>query len=99
MAFELPQNGIVALWETQTCTSTAPPAGPGSVTDQVSEFAHPAGSPGKRPGDPRKQIGKSLTLASSIAASPATQLEAERDRCPLDRQVLQVPHISTVARG
>ena len=54
MAFEIPQNGIVALWKTETRHQTLcrPPAG--GVADQMSEFAHPTGSPGKRPGDPRK---------------------------------------------
>ena len=54
MAFELPQNGIVALWKTETRHQPLRRPPPGRVADQMSEFAHPTGSPGKRPGDPRK---------------------------------------------
>jgi hypothetical protein len=98
MAFELPQNGVVALWETETRHQPLHRPPSGSMTDQLSEFAHPPGSSGKRLGDPRKQVGKGLTLASTVAASPPTQLDAERDGYPLDRQILQVPHIPAVAR-
>jgi hypothetical protein len=98
MAFELPQNGVVALWQTETRHQPLRRPPSGSMTDQLSEFAHPPGSSGKRLGDPRKQVGKGLTLASSVAASPPTQLDAERDGYPLDRQILQVPHIPAVAR-
>jgi hypothetical protein len=69
------------------------------MTDQVSELAHSAGSPGKRPGDPWQQVGKGLTLASSVAASPSIHLDVERDGYSLDRQILQAPHISAMARG
>ena len=54
MAFELPQNGVVALWKTETRHRPLRRPPPGSVADQMSEFTHPTGSPGKRPGDPRK---------------------------------------------
>src|SRR5882757_3024107 len=75
MAFELPQNGIVALWETKTRHQPLRRPSSGRMTDQVSELAHSAGSPGKRPGDPWQQVGKGLTLASSVAASPSIHLD------------------------
>jgi len=54
MAFELPQNGIVALWKTETRHQPLRRPPPSSVADQMSQFAHPTGSPGKGLGDPWK---------------------------------------------
>jgi hypothetical protein len=68
-AFELPQNGVVALRETETLHQPLRRPSTGRMTDQMNEFAHPAGSPGKRSGDPRNEVRKRPTLATSIAAS------------------------------
>ena len=50
MAFELPQNGVVALRETETLHQPLRRPSTGRMTDQMNEFAHPAGSPGKKGG-------------------------------------------------
>jgi hypothetical protein len=39
MAFKLPQNGVVALWETETRHQPLRRPPSGSMTDQLSEFA------------------------------------------------------------
>jgi hypothetical protein len=86
MAFELLQNGIVALWETETRHQPLRRATSGHMTDQVSYLARPASQPGKRPGDPRQQAGRGLRLAPAVAASPSIHLDVKRDDYTLHRQ-------------
>ena len=66
MAFELPQDGIVALRETETLHQPLRRPPPGHMADQVSEFAHPAGSPGERSGNPRNKVGKRLPQGNRV---------------------------------
>lgn len=99
LAFEMPQDGVVARRHAQPRHQTLCRPSASRVAEQMNQLCHSACSPciGRR--YRWHQLGKRPLLASWVPALPPRHLDAERHDRPLFRQILKLSTVVAVTRG
>jgi len=97
MALEIAKDPIVALRHAKPPHQSLGRSPPNGISDQTSQFRHPAGL--SRMGFHRLigLVSKSLPITQLIATSPSGHAEMEFNNHALDRQILHAPRIAAVA--